>query len=117
VRRENHGVPGIQSTGDQAASSVGFGAVRLPSAADEGYRATRSIRKENMLGGLSIWHWLIVLLIIAMVFGTRKLRTIGGDLGGAVKDFKAGMRESDPAAHQAGLDGHASVPAHDSAQV
>jgi sec-independent protein translocase protein TatA len=46
------------------------------------------------MGGLSIWHWLIVLLIVAMVFGTKKLRNIGQDLGGAVKGFKEGMRES-----------------------
>ncbi|MDR5732930.1 MULTISPECIES: Sec-independent protein translocase subunit TatA [Caballeronia] len=47
------------------------------------------------MGSLSIWHWLIVLLIVALVFGTKKLRNIGGDLGGAVKGFKEGMREGD----------------------
>jgi sec-independent protein translocase protein TatA len=46
------------------------------------------------MGGLSIWHWLIVLLIVMLVFGTKKLRNIGQDLGGAVKGFKQGMRES-----------------------
>jgi sec-independent protein translocase protein TatA len=46
-----------------------------------------------MMGGLSIWHWLIILLVVAMVFGTKKLRNIGGDLGGAVKGFKDGMKE------------------------
>ena len=45
------------------------------------------------MGGLSIWHWLIVLLIVVMVFGTKKLRNMGGDLGGAVKGFKDGMKE------------------------
>ena len=51
------------------------------------------------MGSLSIWHWLIVLLIVALVFGTKKLRNIGGDLGGAVKGFKEGMRDADnPAA-------------------
>ena len=45
------------------------------------------------MGSLSIWHWLIVLLIVALVFGTKKLRNIGGDLGGAVKGFKEGMKE------------------------
>jgi len=45
------------------------------------------------MGGLSIWHWLIVLLIVMLVFGTKKLRNIGEDLGGAVKGFKEGMRE------------------------
>jgi sec-independent protein translocase protein TatA len=45
------------------------------------------------MGGLSIWHWLIVLLIVMLVFGTKKLRNIGQDLGGAVKGFKEGMKE------------------------
>ncbi|MEM5315884.1 Sec-independent protein translocase subunit TatA [Paraburkholderia sp. JHI869] len=49
------------------------------------------------MGSLSIWHWLIVLLIVALVFGTKKLRNIGTDLGGAVKGFKEGMRESEGA--------------------
>lgn len=49
------------------------------------------------MGSFSIWHWLIVLLIILMVFGTKKLRNLGSDLGGAVKGFKDGMRDgSDP---------------------
>jgi sec-independent protein translocase protein TatA len=46
-----------------------------------------------LMGTLSIWHWLIVLLIVVLVFGTKKLRNIGEDLGGAVKGFKQGMRE------------------------
>ncbi len=46
------------------------------------------------MGSFSIWHWLIVLLIVVLVFGTKKLRNIGEDLGGAVKGFKEGMRES-----------------------
>jgi sec-independent protein translocase protein TatA len=45
------------------------------------------------MGGLSIWHWLIVLLIVVMVFGTKKLKNMGSDLGGAVKGFKDGMKE------------------------
>lgn len=45
------------------------------------------------MGSFSIWHWLIVLLIVVLVFGTKKLRNIGQDLGGAVKGFKEGMRE------------------------
>jgi len=44
------------------------------------------------MGSLSIWHWLIVLVIVLLVFGTKKLRNIGGDLGGAVKGFKDGMK-------------------------
>ncbi len=45
------------------------------------------------MGGLSIWHWLIVLLVVVLVFGTKKLRNLGSDLGGAVKGFKEGMRD------------------------
>lgn len=45
------------------------------------------------MGSMSIWHWLIVLVIIMLVFGTKKLRNIGQDLGGAVKGFKEGVRE------------------------
>ncbi|RQS17571.1 Sec-independent protein translocase subunit TatA [Burkholderia sp. Bp8998] len=50
------------------------------------------------MGGLSIWHWLIVLLIVALVFGTKKLRNIGNDLGSAVKGFKDGMKDGETAA-------------------
>lgn len=49
------------------------------------------------MGGFSIWHWLIVLVIVLLVFGTKKLRNIGEDLGGAVKGFKEGMRDDKPA--------------------
>ena len=45
------------------------------------------------MGSLSIWHWLIVLVIVVMVFGTKKLKNIGGDLGAAVKGFKDGMKD------------------------
>ena len=44
------------------------------------------------MGSFSIWHWLIVLLIVVMVFGTKKLKNIGSDLGGAVKGFKDGIK-------------------------
>ncbi len=47
------------------------------------------------MGSLSIWHWLIVLLVVVLVFGTRKLRNLGSDLGGAVKGFKEGMKTAD----------------------
>jgi len=40
------------------------------------------------MGSFSIWHWLIVLLVVVLIFGTKKLRNIGQDLGGAVKGFK-----------------------------
>jgi sec-independent protein translocase protein TatA len=45
------------------------------------------------MGSFSIWHWVIVLVIVMLVFGTKKLRNIGSDLGGAVKGFKQGMKE------------------------
>ena len=45
------------------------------------------------MGSFSIWHWLIVLAIVVLVFGTKKLKNIGGDLGAAVKGFKDGMRD------------------------
>ena len=45
------------------------------------------------MGGFSIWHWLIVLLIVVMVFGTKKLKNMGSDLGSAVKGFKDGMKD------------------------
>ena len=47
------------------------------------------------MGGLSIWHWAIVLLVVILIFGTKKLRNIGQDLGGAVKGFKEGMKSSE----------------------
>ena len=47
------------------------------------------------MGSISIWHWLIVALIVALVFGTKKLRTVGGDLGFAVRSFKDGL-QSEP---------------------
>jgi sec-independent protein translocase protein TatA len=45
------------------------------------------------MGGLSIWHWLIVLVIVALIFGTKKLRNIGEDLGAAVKSFRKGLQD------------------------
>lgn len=45
------------------------------------------------MGAMSIWHWLIVLVIIMLVFGTKKLKNIGTDLGGAVRGFKEGLKE------------------------
>ena len=50
------------------------------------------------MGSLSIWHWLIVLVIVMLVFGTKKLKNIGTDLGSAVKGFKDGMRDGEAAA-------------------
>lgn len=47
------------------------------------------------MGGLSVWHWLIVLLVVVLVFGTKKLGNMGGDIGKAVKGFKDGVRGDD----------------------
>jgi sec-independent protein translocase protein TatA len=52
------------------------------------------------MGSFSIWHWLVVLLIVVMIFGTKKLKNIGADLGGAVKGFKEGMKDGAAEADQ-----------------
>jgi sec-independent protein translocase protein TatA len=49
------------------------------------------------MGTFSIWHWLIVLLVVVVIFGTKKLRNIGSDLGSAVKGFKDGVKGADEA--------------------
>ena len=53
------------------------------------------------MGSLSIWHWLIVLLVVVLIFGTKKLRNMGTDLGGAVKGFKDGMKSEEAKPDQA----------------
>ena len=63
------------------------------------------------MGSLSIWHWLIVLLVIILVFGTAKLKNMGKDLGGAIKGFKEGMKEgTDAVANGAAGDKPKQVP-------
>jgi sec-independent protein translocase protein TatA len=54
------------------------------------------------MGSFSIWHWLIVLVIVMLVFGTKKIGNMGSDIGKAVKGFKDGMKGEDekPTAHQ-----------------
>jgi sec-independent protein translocase protein TatA len=47
------------------------------------------------MGSFSIWHWLIVLVVVLLIFGTKKLRNLGADLGGAVKGFKTAMKEEE----------------------
>ena len=54
------------------------------------------------MGGLSIWHWIIVLAVVLLVFGTKRLRNAGRDLGEAVKGFKDGMRDPEKPAGQLG---------------
>ena len=53
------------------------------------------------MGSFSIWHWLIVLLVVVLIFGTKKLKNIGADLGGAVKGFKDGVKGGTEAADAA----------------
>lgn len=50
------------------------------------------------MGSFSIWHWLIVLLVVVLIFGTKKLKNVGNDLGSAVKGFKDGMKSGSDAA-------------------
>ncbi len=66
------------------------------------------------MGSFSVWHWLIVLLIVVLVFGTKKLKNIGSDLGGAVKGFKDGVKDGstpagDPAAPTPQVASHKAV--------
>jgi sec-independent protein translocase protein TatA len=67
------------------------------------------------MGSLSIWHWLIVLLVVVLVFGTKKLKNMGSDLGGAVKGFKDGMR--DGSAGEASSDAPAAQVAQSAAKA
>ena len=53
------------------------------------------------MGSFSVWHWLIVLLVVVLIFGTKKLKNIGSDLGGAVKGFKDGMKSGGEAPPEA----------------
>lgn len=57
------------------------------------------------MGSFSIWHWLIVLLVIILIFGTKKLRNIGSDLGGAINGFKEGMKNGEESPRQIQQDG------------
>lgn len=47
------------------------------------------------MGSFSIWHWVVVLVVVLVIFGTKKLRNVGGDLGGAVRDFKKALNTDD----------------------
>ncbi|MGQ0585781.1 MAG: Sec-independent protein translocase subunit TatA [Gammaproteobacteria bacterium] len=47
------------------------------------------------MGTWSIWHWLVVLAIVVVIFGTKKLRTLGGDLGAAIKNFKGAVKDGE----------------------
>lgn len=68
-----------------------------------------------MLGLESIWHWLIVLAIVVLVFGTKKLKNVGQDLGSAVRGFKEGMKGEEPTQAQqpANTDANGRIIDHD----
>jgi sec-independent protein translocase protein TatA len=63
------------------------------------------------MGSMSIWHWLIVLVVVMLVFGTKKLGNIGSDLGKAVKGFKDGVKGDESPAAQPGQPAQPSAPA------
>ena len=54
------------------------------------------------MGSFSIWHWLIVLLVVVLIFGTKKLKNMGSDLGSAVKGFKDGIKDGAASADSPG---------------
>lgn len=64
------------------------------------------------MGSLSIWHWLIVLAIVVLVFGTKKLKDAGRDLGGAVKSFKEGMAGAQEPADEKKISEGSNKPNH-----
>ena len=70
-----------------------------------------------MLSGISIWQLLIVLLIVIMIFGTKKLRGMGGDLGGAIRSFKKAMNEDGKAEDNAAAPAAPSKPLEHQAQT
>jgi sec-independent protein translocase protein TatA len=47
------------------------------------------------MGGLSIWHWIIIIVLVVLIFGTKKLPNIGGDLAAAIRNFRKGMQDDD----------------------
>ncbi|BBB27894.1 Sec-independent protein translocase subunit TatA [Amphritea japonica] len=69
-----------------------------------------------MLGGISLWQLAILLVIVVLLFGTKKLRNIGGDLGGAVKGFKKAMNE-EPKEEDKKLENDAEFTEADNAEV
>ncbi len=69
------------------------------------------------MGSISIWHWVIVLLVVAMVFGTKKLRHIGTDLGSAIRGFKEGLQEGQEGKERKGTTPNESVTLESSAEL
>lgn len=66
------------------------------------------------MGSMSWLHWLVVLVIVLLVFGTKRLTSGAKDLGSAVKEFKKGMRDEDKSAARLGEDGHSQESSRDS---
>lgn len=64
------------------------------------------------MGSFSIWHWLVVLVIVVLIFGTKKLKNVGQDLGGAVRGFKDGMKGDSAAPTE-----KADAPADDGSRI
>ncbi|OGI48953.1 MAG: preprotein translocase subunit TatA [Candidatus Muproteobacteria bacterium RBG_16_65_34] len=69
------------------------------------------------MGSFSIWHWLVVLAVVVLIFGTKKLRNIGSDLGGAIRSFKQSMKEDDEKAKQEQAAGEETKPLSQSGRV
>ncbi len=60
-------------------------------------------------GGISIWSLLLILAIVILLFGTKKLRNVGGDLGSAIKNFKKSVKDEEAAKAETGSDPEAPV--------
>src|SRR5439155_2776010 len=88
-------VPQPRADGGKRRPAHGFDRRARATPRPLGPRRKSRTRKEHVMGSLSIWHWLIVLAIVVLIFGTKRLRGAGGDLGGAVKNFKDAMREGE----------------------
>ena len=70
------------------------------------------------MGSFSIWHWLVVLLVVVLIFGTKKLKNVGTDLGAAVKGFKDGVKTgTDAAGNDAGPTQQVQAPRNDPANT
>ena len=70
------------------------------------------------MGTFSIWHWIVVLVIVLLIFGTKKLRNLGSDLGGAIKSFKQSMKDGgESGAQESGEDDEAKKIKNDSGRV
>ena len=69
------------------------------------------------MGSFSIWHWLIVLVVVVLIFGTKKLKNVGSDLGSAVKGFKDGVKDGTGSADAAAAASPQQVTTHKTADA